>query len=529
MNFGNNSQPQEVNKWIITIAVMAGTFMEIVDTTVVNVALPHIAGSMAASADETTWVLTAYLVSNAIILPITGWLSFRVGRKRFLLLCLILFTVSSMLCGAATSLGELIVFRIIQGLGGGALQPISQAILLETFPVEERGMAMALWGIGVIIAPIVGPVMGGWVTDNLTWRWAFYINLPIGIFSVLLTSMFIFDPEYLKRKLAGSIDYWGLGLLAVGLGALQVVLDKGERDDWFSSAFITRLSLIAAVALVALVWRELKIKHPVVDLHLFKERNYASGTTIMFFFGFVLYGSIMLLPLYLQTIMGYDATLAGWALAFGGIGSIMIMPVVGRLTTVVDSRGLIFVGLLINALAVYMMSLYNTQINFFHAWFPRFIQGFGLGATFVALTTLTMSRISQEKMGNATGIFNLMRNLGGSFGIATATTLLSRRSQFHQSRLVEYLTPLSQPFVEWQHRLGQLMPDLGSNWHYWQAPQAMGALYQEVQRQAQMLAFGDDYYFFTIVFLLLLPLVFFMRHLPKQEPAYEKPGGETMP
>jgi MFS transporter, DHA2 family, multidrug resistance protein len=283
------------------------------------------------------------------------------------------------------------------------------------------------------------------------------------------------------------------------------------------------------VALIALVWRELKIKHPVVDLHLFKERNYASGTTIMFFFGFVLYGSIMLLPLFLQTLMGYDATLAGWALAFGGIGSIMIMPVVGRLTTVVDSRILIFVGLVINALAVYMMSMYNTQINFFHAWFPRFIQGFGLGCTFVSLTTLTMSRISQEKMGNATGIFNLMRNLGGSFGIATATTLLSRRAQFHQSRLVEYLTPLSQPFVDWQHRLGQLMPDLGANWHYWQAPQAMGALYQEVQRQAQMLAFCDDYFFFTVVFLLLLPLVFLMRRLPKNEPAQAEAGVETLP
>lgn len=522
-------QSPEVNKWVITIAVMAGTFMEIVDTTVVNVALPHIAGSLAASTDETTWVLTAYLVSNAIILPITGWLSARFGRKRFLLFCLILFTVSSMLCGAATSLQELIVFRIIQGLGGGALQPISQAILLETFPVEERGMAMALWGIGVIIAPIVGPVMGGWVTDNLTWRWAFYINMPIGIISVLLTWMFIFDPEYLRRKRAGGIDYWGLGLLALGLAALQVVLDKGERDDWFSSAFITRLAIISVVALIALIWRELKTEHPVVDLRLFKERNYASGVTIMFFFGFVLYGTILLLPLFLQTLMGYDATLAGWALAFGGIGSLMIMPVVGRLTTVVDSRILVFVGLVINAFAVYLMGQYNTQINFTAAWWPRFIQGFGLGCTFVSLTTLTMSRISQVKMGNATGIFNLMRNLGGSFGIATATTLLTRRSQFHQSRLVEHLTPLSQPFLDWQHRLGQLLPSLGPNWHWWNAPQAMGGLYQEVQRQAQMLAFCDDYHFFTIVFLLLLPLVFLMRRLPRSAPAASEPGVEAMP
>ncbi len=513
--------PPAVNKYLITIAVMAGTFMEIIDTTVVNVALPHIAGSLAASVDETTWILTAYLVSNAIILPITGWLSALFGRKRFLMLCLFLFTASSMLCGSALSLGALIVFRIFQGLGGGALQPISQAILLETFPVQERGMAMALWGIGVVIAPIVGPVLGGWVTDNLTWRWAFYINLPIGLLSLVLTALLIFDPAYIRAQRPGRIDYWGLGFLAVGLGALQVVLDKGEREDWFSSGFITRLAILAAVALIILVYWELKTKDPVVDLRLFKERNYSSGTTIMFFFGFVLYGSIMLLPLFLQTLLGYDATTAGWALAYGGIGSLIIMPVVGRLTQVLDNRILIFVGLVINAVAVYLMSLYNTQIDYATAWWPRFIQGFGLGTTFVSLTTLTMSRISQEKMGNATGIFNLMRNLGGSFGIATATTLLSRRSQFHQSRLVEHLTPLSLPFTDWQQRVWQLMPDLGHNWRWWEAPQALGALYQEVQRQAQMLAFCDDYWFFTLVFLCLLPLVFLMRQLPK---AVREPG-----
>jgi len=521
-----NQEPVAVNKWLITIAVMAGTFMEIVDTTVVNVALPHVAGSLASSVDETTWILTAYLVSNAIILPITGWLSALFGRKRFLMLCLALFTISSMLCGAATSLGMLIVFRIFQGVGGGALQPISQAILLETFPVQERGMAMALWGIGVVIAPIIGPVLGGWITDNLSWRWAFYINLPIGFFSLILTWMLIFDPPYIRAQRAGRIDYWGLGLLVVGLGALQVVLDKGEREDWFSSGFITRLAIVSAVALILLIYRELKIKEPVVDLRLFKERNYASGTTIMFFFGFVLYGSIMLLPLFLQTLMGYDATTAGWALAYGGIGSLLIMPVVGRLTTVVDSRVLIFVGLCINAYAVYLMSLYTPQIDYVTAWWPRFIQGFGLGTTFVSLTTLTMSRISQEKMGNATGIFNLMRNLGGSFGIATATTLLARRGQFHQSRLVEHLTPFSLPFNEWRQRMSDILPDLGSNWHLWNAPQALAGLYQEVQRQAQTLAFCDDYWFFTMVFLLLLPLVFLMRRSPGHE---EKPGIESLP
>jgi len=400
----------------------------------------------------------------------------------------------------------------------------------------------------------VGPVMGGWVTDNLTWRWAFYINLPIGLMSLVLTFLFIFDPDYIRSQRAGSIDYWGLGLLVVGLGALQVVLDKGEREDWFSSAFITRLAIIAVVALIILIYHELKTRHPVVDLRLFKERNYTSGVTIMFFFGYVLYGSIMLLPLFLQTLMGYDATLAGWALAFGGIGSLMIMPVVGRLTMVVDSRKIIFVGLLLNAYAVYLMSgytttivdsrilvfvglcinayavylmhLYTPQIDYVTAWWPRFIQGFGLGSTFVSLTTLTMSRISQEKMGNATGIFNLMRNLGGSFGIATATTLLARRGQFHQSRLVEHLTPFSLPFNEWQQRLSQVMPDLGTNWQLWNAPQVLAGLYLEVQKQAQMLAFCDDYWFFTIVFLLLLPLVFLMRRLPRHE---GEPGIEPLP
>jgi DHA2 family multidrug resistance protein len=511
----NNGRP-EVNKWLITVAVMAGTFMEIIDTTVVNVALPHMAGSLSAGVDEATWVLTAYLVSNAVVLPITGWLSALFGRKRFLMICLVLFTVASMLCGSAPNLESLIVFRVFQGIGGGALQPISQAILLESFPVQERGMAMAVWGIGVIFAPIVGPLLGGWITDNLSWRWAFYINLPIGILSLIMTALFIFDPDYIKKQRAGSIDYIGLGFLVVGLGCLQVVLDKGEREDWFSSAFIVRLAIMSIAALILLIYWELKTRHPVVDLRLFKERNYAAGTTIFFFFGFVLYGSIMLLPLYLQTLMGYDATLAGWALAFGGVGSLMILPIVGRLTQVIDGRWLVGIGLLINALAVYMMSNYNTQVDFFTAWFPRFIQGIGLGTTFVSLTTLTMSRISQEKMGNATGIFNLMRNLGGSFGIATATTFLYRRAQFHQTRLVEHLTPLNLPFQVWQHRISEALPSLPPNWHWWQFKEPMGALYMEVQRQAQMLSFCDDYWFFTIVFLALLPLVFLMRRPPKE-------------
>jgi DHA2 family multidrug resistance protein len=454
-------------------------------------------------------------VSNAIVLPITGWLAALFGRKRFLLLCLVLFTGTSMMCGSAPNLGSLIVFRIFQGLGGGALQPISQAILLESFPVRERGMAMAIWGIGVVFAPIIGPLLGGWITDNLSWRWAFYINFPIGLLSLVMTGLFIFDPKYIKEQRAGSIDYVGLGFLVVGLGCLQVVLDKGEREDWFSSDFIVRLTILSIAALALLIYWELKVKHPVVDLRLFKERNYAAGVTIIFFFGFVLYGSIVLLPLFLQTLMGYDATLAGWALAYGGVGSLMILPIVGRLTQVMDSRWLVGAGLIINMVAVYLMSNYNTQIDFYTAWWPRFIQGFGLGTTFVSLTTLTMSRISQEKMGNATGIFNLMRNLGGSFGIATAATLLSRRAQFHQSHLVERLTPLDLPFQAWQKRIGEVMPGVPPDWQWWQYKQPLASLSLEVQRQAQMLAFSDDYWFFTLIVLALLPLVLLMRRAPE--------------
>jgi len=523
MNPNASQGPPSVNKWLITIAVMAGTFMEIIDTTVVNVALPHIAGSLSAGVDEATWVLTSYLVSNAIILPITGWLAALFGRKRFLMICLVLFTATSMLCGSAPNLGSLIVFRIFQGIGGGALQPISQAILLESFPVRERGMAMAIWGIGVVFAPIVGPLLGGWITDNLSWRWAFYINFPIGVLSLVMTALFIFDPKYIKEQRAGKIDYVGLAALVIALGCLQVVLDKGEREDWFSSAFIVRLAIMSITSMIFLIYWELKTKHPVVDLRLFKERNYAAGVTIMFFFGFVLYGSIVLLPLYLQTIMGYDATLAGWALAYGGVGSLMILPIVGRLTQVMDGRWLVGAGLVINMVAVYLMSNYNTTIDFYTAWWPRFIQGFGLGTTFVSLTTLTMSRISQEKMGNATGIFNLMRNLGGSFGIATAATLLSRRSQFHQSRLVEHLTPLHSTFQAWQQRMTEVMPGLPPDWHWWQFKQPLAGLYMEVQRQARMLAFCDDYWFFTLLFLALLPLVFLMRRAPEGAPG---PGPE---
>ncbi len=511
MNRESTPYTPQVNKWLIAIAVMPGTIMELIDTTVVNVALPHIAGSLSAGVDESTWVLTSYLVSNAIVMPLAAWLAGAVGRRRLLMLCLTIFTLSSMACGAAPTLASLIFFRVIQGAGGGALQPLSQAILFESFAVEERGMAMAVYGIGAIVAPIIGPLLGGWITDNLNWRWAFYINLPVGIIALAATAMFIFDPDYLRARTRGGIDFLGVGLLIVGIGALQIVLDKGEREDWFSSAFIVRLSIVALVALAALVYWELKTRQPFVDLRLFKDRNFASGVTVFFFFRFVLYGSMVLLPLFLQTIMGYDATLAGEIMAWGGVSAMMTMPVTGRLCNRVDNRWLSILGLLIGAWATYRMSLFNVQTDYATVLLPRFLQGLGIGITFVALTNLTMGHISREKMGNATGIYNLLRNLGGSFGIAVAATLLSRRAQFHQSRLVEHLTPWSLPFSGWQHRIAEIMPGLGPHWNYWDAPQAMATLYGQVQVQAMTLSFSDGYWFFTILFLLLVPLVFMMR------------------
>src|SRR5512132_2675061 len=340
------TEQRHVNPWIVAIAVMFGTFMEVLDTTVVNVSLPHIAATMSATIDEATWVLTSYLVANAIILPMTGWLAATFGRKRLLLLSITGFTLASFLCGAAPNLASLVLFRIIQGATGGALQPLSQAVLLESFKPEDRGRAMGFWGLGIVVAPTLGPVVGGWLTENYTWRWVFYINLPFGIISLLMTRAYVFDPAYLKR-VAGSIDYWGMGLLVVGIGALQYVLDKGQQDDWFSNRVILALSIISAVTLVTLIFQQLRSPNPLVDLRLFKDRTYAVGVFLMTVLGFVLYGSLVLLPIMLQTLFGYPSLQAGQAMVPRGIGSLIMMPMVGMLTGHVDARKLLIVGLTI--------------------------------------------------------------------------------------------------------------------------------------------------------------------------------------
>ncbi|HWO36411.1 MAG TPA: DHA2 family efflux MFS transporter permease subunit, partial [Candidatus Acidoferrum sp.] len=426
----NDPVSKEINPWLIAIAVMSSTFMEVLDTTVVNVSLPHIAGNLSASTDEATWTLTSYLVANAIILPMTGWLASTFGRKRLLMLSVTGFTTASFFCGLAPSLPFLIFFRVIQGACGGGLQPLSQAILLESFPPEKRGQAMAFWALGIVVAPMLGPVAGGWLTDNYSWRWVFYINVPIGILAILLTQAFVFDPPYLRKESKG-IDYWGIGLLVVGMGALQIMLDKGQEDDWFSSHFIVTLAVLAVVGLGGLIFRELKAEHPIIDLSVFRYRSYAIGTFIMTVVGFVLYGSTVLLPLLMQELLGYTATHAGITNLPRGLASFMFMPLVGYLTGKVDARKLLAAGFMVTALAMYMISQFSLGVASSNFWLPLVLQGAGLGLIFVPLTTVTNDPVPRERMGNATSIFNLMRNIGASIGISMVETVQFRKEQVH--------------------------------------------------------------------------------------------------
>ncbi|HXN50233.1 MAG TPA: DHA2 family efflux MFS transporter permease subunit, partial [Bryobacteraceae bacterium] len=431
-----------INPWLIAVAVMFGTFMEVLDTTVVNVSLPHIAGNLSATVDEATWALTSYLVANAIVLPMTGWLANYFGRKRFLLSAVIGFTTASALCGLSTSLPMLIFFRIVQGATGGALQPLSQAVMLEAFPPQDRGKAMAFWGLGIVVAPMLGPVLGGWLTDNYSWRWIFYINIPIGILCVIMTKLFIFDPPYIRRGTA-RVDYWGIGMLAVGIGALQVLLDKGQEDDWFSSDLIRTLTLVAVVGLVSLVIWELRAPHPIVNLRALKVPTYATGVFMMTMLGFVLYGSMVLLPIFLQTLLGYSAVQAGIAMAPRGMGSFIAMPIVGAILGRFDARKLLGLGILGASVTLIQLSYLNLNAGYWDIFWPQFWQGTTMALLFVPLTTTTMDPIPKEQMGNATSIFNLMRNIGGSVGIAAATTFLERRTQVQINTLGANVTQYS--------------------------------------------------------------------------------------
>ena len=506
------SAPARVNPWIITVAVMLATFMEVLDTTVVNVSIPHLAGNMGATVEEGTWVVTSYLVSNAIILPMAGWLAVRFGRRRMLMLCVTGFTLASLLCGMATSLESLIFFRVLQGLSGGGLQPLSQSVLLETFPPKKHGTAMAAFGLGIIIAPIMGPTLGGWITDNYTWRWIFYINLPVGILSLLMISHFIVDPPYLNKRKLGGVDLWGVGFLAVGFGFLQMVLDTGQRKDWFGSNQIRLWTALCVIGLVGMVIRELTAKHPIVDLRVLKDRTFAAGTLVMTMLGFVLYASLMLLPIYLQTLLGYPALQSGLALSPRGIGALLMTPISGQLTNRMDPRKLLFIGVVTGGFTMFSLSHLNLNAGYWDIFWPQIIQGAAMAFLFVPLMATSMSGIAKEKMGNATSIYNLMRNIGGSFGIATMTTFLARRGQVHQNQLISHITPMD---IRTQNTFRGLQM-----WFRLHAPlsaadaahKSWGAIYLMVQQQAAMLSFVEAFWVMGVIFWAMAPLLLLLRN-----------------
>jgi DHA2 family multidrug resistance protein len=510
----SSAQPiPEINPWLIAIAVMSSTFMEVLDTTVVNVSLPHIAGSLSASVDEATWTLTSYLVANAIILPMTGWLANNFGRKRLLMASVTGFTLASFFCGLAPSLPFLIIFRVIQGACGGGLQPLSQAILLEAFPPEKRGQAMAFWALGIVVAPMLGPVAGGWITDNYSWRWVFYINVPIGMMAIILTQLFVFDPAYLRRK-ATSIDYWGIGLLVLGMGCLQIMLDKGQEEDWFASRFIVTLTVFAIVGLGGLIIRELMAAHPVIDLSVFKYRSYAIGTFLMTVVGFVLYGSTVLLPLLMQELLGYTATHAGVTNFPRGFASFLAMPFIGILTNKVDTRKLLFAGVVLSAGAMYMLSRLSLDAGFWNFWWPLMLQGAALGLIFVPLTTVTHDPIPRERLGNATSIFNVMRNIGASIGISIVLTLQFRFMQKHINTLGKNVSASNL-------RAANMISSLQQNFMAQGADvatatrRAYGAIWAILNRQAAMLSYNDVFFILSIVFLMMAPLILLMKR-PKR-------------
>jgi MFS transporter, DHA2 family, multidrug resistance protein len=502
-----------INPWVIAVTVTLATFMEVLDTSIANVALPHIAGNLSAGADESTWVLTSYLVSNAIVLPLSGWLSGLIGRKRFYMSCVALFTVSSFLCGLAPSLGVLVLFRILQGAGGGGLQPSEQAILNDTFPLAKRGMAFAVYGIAVVVAPTIGPWLGGWITDNFSWRWIFYINVPVGILSLILTSLLVTDPPYMKRaslKSGFRIDYIGIGLISLGLGSMQIILDKGQRDDWLSSGFIRAFFVLMLIGILAGIIWELRQKDPVVDLKMLRDRNFAAATLAMFFLGFVLYSSTVLIPQFLQNLMGYTAELAGLALSPGGAVIMLMMPIVGFLVSRMDTRALIAFGCVVSATALFVMAGWNLSVDYGHAVRARMLQSFGLAFLFIPINVSAFAFVPKEKTNMGTGIINLARNVGASVGIATVTTMLERRTQFHQAQLVEHVNAFNPALRQATNGNTLRLISYGSSAAH-AAIQSNGLIYSLVQRQSAMLAFVDNFKMLGVVFLAVIPVLLLMR------------------
>jgi DHA2 family multidrug resistance protein len=494
-------------KWTITASVMLVTVMQVLDVTVTNVALPHIQGSLSAGVDEVSWVLTSYLAANAVVLPATGWLAGVLGRKRFFLICTVGFTLASMLCGLAPNIETLLLARMLQGLCGGPLMPLSQAIMWEIFPLRQRGMAMAAWGVGIMMAPIFGPTLGGWIADNWSWRWIFYINAPIGLFGFLVSSAVLFDPAYLKKP--PRMDIPGLVLMAVGFLSLQLFLDQGERNEWFESTFVTVLAVTAAASLLAFFVRELITEHPILDLTVYADRNFAASSVIMFVMMTGFFSSMVVLALLTQKVMGYDAWTSGLVLAPGGVGNLVSLLIAGRLITRMDQRWLLALGCVLNAWATWEMSTVTLGMDYWGLAWPRFVQGFGVGFIFAPLNTVALATVPREKMGNATALLNVVRNLGGGIGIAMMATLIARRSQEHQTVLGTHVNlwdaETSERLRAWTAYFSAQGADT-----FTAERRAVGRIYQQVTQQAQLLAFADVFWLLFLLFcasVLLLPLL----------------------
>jgi DHA2 family multidrug resistance protein len=514
------AQPAQVlqpatHKWLVALAVMLGTTLEVLDTSIINVALPHMQGTFSASVDEIAWVLTSYLVANGVMIPMTGWISSRFGRKRYFLLSVFIFVAASALCGAARTLAEMVAFRLLQGAAGAAMIPSSQAILMETFPPEEQQLGMAVWGMGLMVAPILGPTLGGWITDNWNWRWNFYINLPIGAIAFLMVSVFVHDPPFMRERRArgGHVDYVGILSLVISLGLLQIVLDRGQRADWFSSPWVVCATAVSAMSFVMLAYRELHFSDPIVDLRILKERSFTIAVVVIIGMSFVLFGSLLLNPVFLQELMGYNAWKAGLVQAPRGLGSMTSMMMVGQLArTRVDTRKFIGIGFTLVAIALWTMSGWNLQVGMWAVVWPNAIMGLGLGLIFPTASAAALSGVARERMGYASSLFNMMRNTGAAVGIAYMTNLLISHQQIHQSTLVEHFSV----FDAWrlsnlgQHQAGSptfhYLPQITTG-----KKQGFGMIYGTIQAQAAMLSFNDIYRLLAVAMVLLIPSFLLMR------------------
>ena len=500
-----------VSPWLIAISVMLGTFMVVLDSSVANVALPHMAGSFSASANESLWILTSYLVATGVILPSTAWFCSLFGRKNFFIICITIFTLASIACGASTSLGMMIFARILQGLGGGALMPISQAVLLESFPKEKRGMAMAVFGLGVVFAPVIGPTLGGWITDNYSWHWIFYINVPIGVLAVVLSQMFVEDPPYARKKGIQKVDYIGFGALIIWLVSLQMVLDNGQKLDWFESNWICWMTFISIISMVFFFVWELHFKDSIIDLKAFKDRNFSVGTILNTFVSGILYSTLAILPLFLQHLLGYTAYHSGLAITPRGISCLFTIVLAGYLSNKMDERFLIAFGFILLAVSCFMFGELNLVISMNNVIIPNLLSGAALGFIFIPLTTLSFATLRNDQMTNASGIQNLMKNIGGGIGVSIVGTLLSRFAQVHQTNMVSHLNPYNLVF---QQKVGAATHFLSTHMNPIVAGhKANYLMYGSLLQQSSLLSFIDNFRLYGIICLALVPTVLIFKRV----------------